>query len=77
MKEEKETVFEWIKANEEMLSEFNQEIWNYAEPAFREYKSSRAYVKLLREEGFDVEEGSGGMPTAFCAVFGEGKPVVS
>ena len=50
-----------------------QEIWNFAEPAWREYKSSRAYVDLLRAEGLTVEEGSGGMPTAFAATWGSGR----
>jgi len=74
--EEKRTVFDWIDENRSWISDFHQEIWHYAEPAFREYRSAEAYVKLLREEGFKVEEGSGGMPTAFCAVWGEGKPVI-
>ncbi len=62
---EKKTVFDWVASNEKRLSDFHQEIWHYAEPAFREYKSARAYVEILRKEGFDVEEGSGEMPTAF------------
>lgn len=73
---EKQSVFDWIDDNQEWLSDFHQEIWNYAETAFREYKSAEAYVELLRKEGFEVEEGSGDMPTAFCVVWGEGKPVI-
>ena len=76
MTEEKQTAVNWIVANEESLSEFHQEIWHYAEPAFREYRSAKAYCELLRREGFEVTEGTGGMPTAFMAVFGEGKPVI-
>lgn len=73
---EKGTALEWIEANRQRLSDFDLEIWRYAEPAWREYKSARAYVDLLRAEGFDVEEGSGGMPTAFCATWGDGGPVL-
>jgi len=73
---EKQTAFNWVKNNEKMLSDFHQKIWQFAETAWREYKSSKAYVDILRQEGFDVEEGSGEMPTAFCAKFGEGKPVL-
>ena len=40
---EKQAAFDWADANREWLSRFQQEIWNYAEPAFREYKSARAY----------------------------------
>ena len=59
------------------LSKWNQRIWHYAEPAWREYKSAAWYVARLREEGFEVEEASGGMPTAFCAVWKNGDgPVI-
>lgn len=58
------------------MSVFHQEIWGYAEPAWREYRSAAAYVRMLRQEGFEVEEGSGGMPTAFMASWGDSGPVV-
>ena len=74
--QEKQTAFDWIDANRRWLSEFHLKIWEYAEPAFREYKSSRAFVELLRKHGFTVEEGSGGMPTAFFATWGSGSPVL-
>ncbi|HEX5502127.1 MAG TPA: M20/M25/M40 family metallo-hydrolase [Thermomicrobiales bacterium] len=73
---EKDTALAWIEANRPRLSDFDLEIWRYAEPAWREYRSARAYVDLLRAEGLDVEEGSGGMPTAFCATWGDGGPVL-
>ena len=49
------------------LSRWCETIFDHGEPAWREYRSSAWYVSRLREEGFTVEEGSGGMPTAFCA----------
>ena len=73
---EKETALKWVDDNRARLSAFQAEIWAYAEPAFREYRSARAYRDLLRGEGFDVEEGSGEMPTAFAAQFGSGRPVL-
>jgi aminobenzoyl-glutamate utilization protein B len=76
VQKEKKTALDFVDESRQWLSDFHMEIWRYAEPAFREYRSSAAYVKLLREDGWTVEEGSGGMPTAFCAVWGKGKPVV-
>jgi aminobenzoyl-glutamate utilization protein B len=73
---EKQTALAWVDTEAGRFSRFNQEIWNYAEPAFREYKSARAYCALLRKEGFEVEEGSAGMPTAFMATYGRGRPVL-
>ncbi len=66
----------WVETNRQRLSDLDLEIWRYAEPAWREYKSAAAYCDLLRREGFDVEIGSGGMPTAFMATWGSGRPVI-
>ena len=72
MQDPKETVFAWVEAEAATLSAWHQVIWNYAEPAFREYKSAAWYVRTLEAAGFTVEAGSGGMPTAFVASFSSG-----
>ncbi len=79
MRTEKKTVLEWMENNAGRLSAFDKEIWNHAETAWREYRSAAAYVALLRGEGFEVEEGSAGMPTAFAArwTHGTGGPVLA
>ena len=55
-----------------------KEIWDYAELSYNEYKSSAALSDALREEGFEIEYGIAGMPTAFTATYvsGSGKPVM-
>ena len=73
---EKQTSWSWIEANRARLSDFHLRIWDYAETAWREYRSAAAYCDLLRAEGFTVEEGSGEMPTAFVATWGSGGPVL-
>lgn len=45
---EKKSALEFVDENKPWLSDFHKEIWGYSEPAFREYKSVKAYVKLLR-----------------------------
>ena len=54
------------------LSNWCSKIFEFGETAWREYRSAEWYVCRLREEGFAVEEGSGGMPTAFCANWSNG-----
>ena len=49
------------------LSDWTATIFGFGETAWREYRSIAWYVERLRAEGFTVEEGSAGMPTAFCA----------
>jgi len=53
-----------------------KEIWDYAEVGFQEYKSSRLLKNLLRKEGFLIRDSVAGMPTAFIASIGSGKPVI-
>ena len=74
--EQKRDAFKWVDDNNRRLSDFHMQIWHYHEPAWREYKSARAFGEILRQEGFEVEEGTGGMPTAFMATWGEGKPAL-
>jgi len=68
----KQTAIQWVDERAGDLSDWNQTIWHYGETAWREYKSAAWYVERLRAEGFEVEEGSGGMPTAFAAAWGNG-----
>jgi len=72
MNDSKREVFNWIDREAATLSRWHQLIWEYAEPALREYRSVAWYVKTLEEAGFTVEAGSGGMPTAFAATFRNG-----
>jgi aminobenzoyl-glutamate utilization protein B len=66
-----------IAANAAFLSGGCATIFGFAEPAWREYRSADWYVQRLRAEGFTVEEGSAGMPTAFCAEWSNGHgPVI-
>ena len=55
-----------------------KEIWGYAELSYEETKSAGALIAALKKEGFSIEEGIAGIPTAFTATFrsGTGKPVV-
>ena len=68
----RQTALDWVEANARDLSDWNQVIWHYGETAWREYKSAAWYVDLLRAQGFEVEDASAGMPTAFAATWRNG-----
>ena len=53
------------------------QLFSYAELGFQETESSKYLVGLLRKVGFTVQEGIMGMPTAWVATWGSGKPVIS
>ncbi len=69
---EKKLALDWVEQNRSAWSAWHQTIWNFAEPAWREYRSAAWFVERLRQEGFTVEAGSGGMPTAFAAHWSNG-----
>ncbi len=53
-----------------------QSIWDYAEVGYQEVKSSALLQTTLKENGFAVESGVAGIPTAFVATYGSGSPVI-
>ena len=52
-------------------------IWDYAELGYKENKSSTLLQNTLKDNGFTVEGGVAGMPTAFVATYGSGSPVIA
>jgi len=58
------------------LTSLSDKIWEAAEVAFREDKSSEYLMEYAEANGLKVEKGLAGMPTAFTATYGEGKPVI-
>ena len=53
-----------------------KQIWGFAELGFLEAKSSALLASELERAGFRVTRGVAGMPTAFTAEYGSGKPVI-
>ncbi|MDR3261236.1 MAG: amidohydrolase [Tannerella sp.] len=51
-------------------------IWSHPELGFLETQSSGDHQQHLRENGFAVEAGVAGMPTAYVATYGTGSPVI-
>lgn len=54
----------------------SRKIWEFAELGYKENKSAELLKSELRGAGFQVEENVAGIPTAFTATFGQGKPVI-
>ena len=71
-----EKITQFVQKNEEKYCQLSQEIWRYAELAFHEEKSSQALIQMLTQEGFAITTGLAGIPTAFVAKYGSGKPMV-
>ena len=66
----------WIEENTARMAEMSDTIFEWAEPGLREYKSAKLLADYLTRNGFRVEEGVAGMPTAFAAEWGNDGPVM-
>lgn len=66
-----------VEKHKAQLIKISDEIWSKAETAFEEYESSKILADYAEKNGFKVERGVAGMPTAFVATYGSGKPVIS
>ena len=58
------------------LTSLSDKIWEAAEVAFREDKSAEYLIEYAEANGLTIERGLAGMPTAFTASYGKGKPVI-
>ena len=65
-----------VDAKKEAFLHAGDLVWEYAEIGFKEFQSAKALTDVLKAEGFVVEEGVAGIPTAFVASWGEGKPII-
>src|SRR5215469_4791852 len=52
-------------------------VFSFGELGFQEFETSKYLTGILEKEGFKVERGVAGIPTAWVASWGEGKPVIS
>ncbi len=52
-------------------------VFSFAELGFQEIETSKYLSGILEKEGFRVERGVAGIPTAWVATWGSGKPVIS
>ncbi|WP_336634228.1 M20 family metallopeptidase [Lysinibacillus fusiformis] len=66
-----------IEDKREKLIEVSNQIWEYAETGFEEFKSAKLLCQTLAKEGFEVEQGVANIETAFIGSFGSGKPVIA
>ncbi len=67
--------FAKIDAVRDTLEEIALNMWREPEGPFREHKAAKWVADALEAEGFTVEMGAGGVPTAIKATWGSGRPV--
>ena len=66
-----------VEARRADLVSLADKVWAYAETALRETRSAALLADYAEAQGFRVERGVAGLPTAFVASYGEGRPVIA
>ncbi|MCJ7608933.1 amidohydrolase, partial [Candidatus Bathyarchaeota archaeon] len=72
----KQAAIGWVDEHQEYIVDLSDKIWGQPELGLQEHKSSALLAGELEMNGFRVQRGVAGMPTAFTATYGTGKPVI-
>jgi aminobenzoyl-glutamate utilization protein B len=72
----KEEAVASIERHKAEIIDLSDRIWGFAETALLEIRSSNALADYAEKQGFTVERGVAGMPTAFVASYGKGRPII-
>lgn len=66
-----------INGMQKQAQVMNDTVFSFAELGFHEFETSKYLSDVLEKEGFQVQRGVAGIPTAWMATWGEGKPVIA
>lgn len=66
-----------IDKNRKLTQEIVDSLFSFSELAFQEFESQRYLTEILEANGFTVETGVSGLPSAWWATWGSGKPVIA
>lgn len=72
----KKDVIQNLNKTQAKYGQTAHQIWEWAEVGYQETRSSELLQELLKNEGFTIETGVAGIPTAFVATYGSGSPVI-
>ena len=66
-----------VDAMQENIQKMNDTVFSFAEPGFQEFETSKYLTGILKQNGFAIQENLAGIPTAWMATWGSGKPVIA
>ena len=73
----KEMVISKVESQSKLVQEMVDMIYSFGELGFQEVETSKYLIEILEENGFTVTKGISGIPTAWIAEWGKGKPVIA
>jgi aminobenzoyl-glutamate utilization protein B len=66
-----------VEARAKLIQEIIDQVYSYGELGMQEFETSKYLTGILEKNGFTVTRNVAGMPTAWVARWGNGKPVIS
>ncbi len=66
-----------VDGEAKMIQQMVDQVFSYGELGFQEFETSKYLTGILEKNGFKVQRGVAGIPTAWVATWGSGKPVIS
>ncbi len=73
----KDEAEEMVQARAKLVQEIIDHLFSFGELGMQEFETQRYLTGLLEEYGFEIELGVAGMPSAWTARWGSGKPVIA
>ncbi len=73
----KKEVVEKVEARAKMAQVMVDKVFSFAELGFQEFETSKYLTDILKDNGFEVQHGISGVPTAWWAKWGSGSPVIA
>jgi aminobenzoyl-glutamate utilization protein B len=66
-----------VEARKKLTQVMNDTVFSFGELGYQEYETGKYLTGLLEKNGFTVERGLAGMPTAWVAKWGSGHPIIA
>ena len=66
-----------VDARSKQIQEIIDQVFSFGELGMQEFETSKYLTGILEQNGFAIERGTAGIPTAWVARWGAGKPVIS
>ena len=73
----KQSIVDSVLAHSSADIAASDDIWDHPEMNFHEDYSAGVIRQILLDHGFSLTDNLGGMPNAFRAEYGSGKPVIA
>jgi len=61
----------------EEIQRMNDQVFSFGELGFQEFETMKYLTGILKKNGFTIQENLAGIPTAWMATWGSGKPVIA